>query len=804
MCKFHDVGNEAGLVAKPVLRRDRDRDASVGEHRNVEGVVAERGVEEPLPDALSQANDLTQGIGNGPFDVRDHDPSLVARPRRDDVGLLETGFGPGGDDDVEGRGADENDLDARVSGTFHQAYDVGVQPCGQLAVVDHAAREGLDFRTRPARKAKGHDLADPFFGKLAAEVRFENSLRDLGPASRIGKTVIACLASNRVDPRGFPPSTVQESAKELFADVPLPESPIAVGRDDAAGSLAGQGLDTCPYGVRRLKLHVASIPTSLRRAKGRSSMRIRIDGGGFLLAVGMSLGVCSLAPRVEAQGTRGVRPSTPPPSSADPAPTASPDMGPTPSQSGGPASPSPDGDVDSAPVEVPNDLVRAHAGGLTATEVGTRAMRTSWTAKASEQALVAAAARVDQAWASFLPRLSGVGKYTYLSPLTPPNFAPGEFLLATKTPPPPGGGPYMPAPPLEGFSLTIPIVQSNWLFQGTIVVPISDYFIRIDQNYTAATRSQDAARWDLVGARATADADGRVAYYTWLRARGAVIVAVQALNDQRTHLRDARNQFSVGNASRADTLRAETSVSSAELALEQAKNLADLAEKQMRVAIHVADEVVVTPGEDLETALTPIQGDLRAMIAEALGARPEVKSAEANAESAQKVLAVAKAGLYPSLSAFADGIVGNPNPRLFPPTQTWFPSWDVGGQVTWALNDALVANGVSSEDEARLGQIVANKFNVRDGIEIEVTQAFQNVQQADFGIQSSTRELASAQEAYRVQRELFNNGRGTSTTLTDAETDLTRARLDLLNAKVDARTARVRLEHALGRDAQAR
>ena len=58
----------------------------------------------------------------------------------------------------------------------------------------------------------------------------------------------------------------------------------------------------------------------------------------------------------------------------------------------------------------------------------------------------------------------------------------------------------------------------------------------------------------------------------------------------------------------------------------------------------------------------------------------------------------------------------------------------------------------------------------------------------------------SATEAYRVARELFNNGRATATTLTDSETDLTRARLDALNASVDARTARVRLEHALGRD----
>jgi outer membrane protein TolC len=105
------------------------------------------------------------------------------------------------------------------------------------------------------------------------------------------------------------------------------------------------------------------------------------------------------------------------------------------------------------------------------------------------------------------------------------------------------------------------------------------------------------------------------------------------------------------------------------------------------------------------------------------------------------------------------------------------------------------------EAEARVAAIVANEGVVKDGIEVEVTQAVQAVHEADFAITSGARELASAEEAYRVARELFNNGRGTSTTLTDAETDLTRSRLDLLNAKADARTARVRLDHAVGRDA---
>jgi outer membrane protein TolC len=83
---------------------------------------------------------------------------------------------------------------------------------------------------------------------------------------------------------------------------------------------------------------------------------------------------------------------------------------------------------------------------------------------------------------------------------------------------------------------------------------------------------------------------------------------------------------------------------------------------------------------------------------------------------------------------------------------------------------------------------------------VEVTQDFQLVRQYEYALESTRRELASAEEAYRVARELFNNGRGTSTTLTDAERDLASARIDALNARVNARIARVRLEHAVGRD----
>lgn len=494
-------------------------------------------------------------------------------------------------------------------------------------------------------------------------------------------------------------------------------------------------------------------------------MRIRMGSGGVALWIGTPLWLATHAAAAQEAGPA----AAPLPSAQTTATTAT--------------------TADDGPLPVPTDLVRAHAGGLTSDAVGARAATTSWNARASQETVRGAAARVDEAWASFLPRLSGIAKYTYLSPFTPPSLV---FPFTN---------------PATGMTQVVnsggfPLIANNFLLQGTITVPISDYLFRIDQQYTSATRSEDAARWDVVTARTTSGANGKVAYYSWLRARGAVIVAVQALNDQRTHLRDARNQFAAGNASKADVLRAETSVASAELTLEKAKNLANLSEKQVRVAVHASDDEAFVPGEDLEAPLAPVQGSIPQMTAEALSSRPEVKSADANAEAARQQSTAAKAGRYPSLSAFADGIVGNPNPRYFPPSNVFFSTWDVGAQLTWSPNDILVANGSAADSESRAASIEANKNNTRDNITIEVTQYWQAVHEADFSIEASTRELASAEEAYRVARELFNNGRGTSTTLTDAETDLTRARLDLLNSRADARIARIQLEHALGRDAK--
>jgi outer membrane protein TolC len=180
--------------------------------------------------------------------------------------------------------------------------------------------------------------------------------------------------------------------------------------------------------------------------------------------------------------------------------------------------------------------------------------------------------------------------------------------------------------------------------------------------------------------------------------------------------------------------------------------------------------------------------------------RTEVRSIDLNAEAAKKQAAAVRAGAYPSFAAFGAATYANPNARRIPQSPEWFGTWAVGAQLTWTPSDTFGALAGAADIEARVAAAERQKAAVRDGVELEVTQAYQSVKEAEVASATSTRQVRSAEEAYRVARDLFLVGRATSTTLTDAEGELTRARLAQVNARIDLRTSRVRLDHATGRD----
>jgi outer membrane protein len=424
-----------------------------------------------------------------------------------------------------------------------------------------------------------------------------------------------------------------------------------------------------------------------------------------------------------------------------------------------------------------------------------RAAATSFSVKAQRDAIVAAAA-----WASFLPRLTASARYTRLSSLTNPSLGGGSSTGSQLVSPDAPGTENPRVVAIAPNNFTFPVLLDNFVLQAQLAVPISDYFLRINRGYTAASHAVEAARFDAQAAQAKAATEGKIALYTFIRANGALQVAQQTLADVKAHAQDVKNQELARNASRVDVLRAETAVSAAGLQVERMKNLVVLTEKQVRMAAHLGDNDAFYLSESVDAPLPKVVGTTAELVREAQQNRPEIRGIAANIEALRAQGKIARASSLPQVLGLGEVTYANPNQRKFPNTPDFFATWSLSLQATWSPNDIPSSNAAGSQVDARIQSIEAGRQALREGIELEVTQAQMQMRESEQAIPSAMQQLESSTEALRVARELFRAGRATATNVIDAETELTRARLELVNANVESRISRAKLEHATGRD----
>ena len=439
----------------------------------------------------------------------------------------------------------------------------------------------------------------------------------------------------------------------------------------------------------------------------------------------------------------------------------------------------------------------ARATDLTADEVARRAEATSFEIRARAEERQAAEAAVDQALAAYLPRLSGVARYTRLSDVKATSL--GNLVVAPDARP--GSNPD-PAG-LLAMPLAFPTIANQYLAQATLQIPLSDYLLRIPQAHAAATGSARASLLTERAARLRVATEARVGYYAWIRAGLQMGIAEQAVEQARGHLEDVKHLAAAEAASPADVLRVESQTASAELLLARARNLAAVTETQLRTLMHDDSRQAYQSQEDLSAPVATERPEARAtdlLWSEAASQRIELAALDEGATASREQAKVALSAGLPRLDAVGNAVYANPNPRIFPQSDSYRGTWDATLQLSWAPTDLPAARAARRATLARAAQLDDQRAALLDGIKLEVTQAAQALAEARLAIETARRGQHAAEESCRIRRVLFQNGRATSVELTDAETELTRARMDLLGAQIDVRVAHARLIHALGRD----
>lgn len=448
--------------------------------------------------------------------------------------------------------------------------------------------------------------------------------------------------------------------------------------------------------------------------------------------------------------------------------------------------------------------VMGRPGGLTADQVGVSAARTSYDATAKLADVQAAEADVDRAVMAFVPRLTLLARYTRLSPVDAASVGPGQGSLVGTTEP---AGPLPPGAPLFGIpadAFSFPVILDQYLLNANLTVPLSDYVFSTSKAYAASSSSRRAAHMGVKAARTAAAANAKVAYYNWVRAKLQLEVAKEAKVLSNAQLSTAKLAFDAGRVSNVDVLRAEAQVANSDLLVEKANSFVEITEEQVRVAMHEPSSKPLQVGESV---LGPRPGDreaagLDALVKEALAKRQDIRALDETAWSLKKQSEVVSAQALPKVEAFGNAYYSNPNQRVFPQTDRWSATWDVGLQVTWSPNDLGTSPASARGVDAQRAKILAQRRLLLDGVRMEILQARQAMSEAHVAAATSRRALVAVEEAYRVRRQQYEFGRATSLELSDAEVELLRARMALIDAHIGLRVARVQLDHAVGRDAR--
>lgn len=439
--------------------------------------------------------------------------------------------------------------------------------------------------------------------------------------------------------------------------------------------------------------------------------------------------------------------------------------------------PAPSVELPEVELEAP-DFLQPSVGGLTSVEAAERAVRTAPQVRRARAAQRSAGARVDEAISSFVPRFDFSASYNRINEVT---FPPFEI---------PG------LPPVDN---PFPQVLDLWAVQGTLEIPVSDYFLVLLPAYDGAQGFLDAQVYEREVQEQAIAFRARQAYYQYARSLATVWVAEEAVTSLEASARDIEALVQAGVSARAELAQVRANLARAEVAVVQAEGGLRVSDRQLRQLLHADDDERFFLGEDLFAAPRESGVTHQDLLTEAMEARPEVLALRALLTARQAVVRSRVGSTLPRIALNGSVETSNPNPRVIPQVAEFFTTWVLGASVAWSPNDLAVGYHQVRQAELDVEQVEEDIREIRDLISVEAENAVATFEAASESIGGLQDGLVAAQVALDDRRALLAAGAGTSTEFVQAQLDQVNARLDLIDAYVNVRIAEAGIDRVRGR-----
>jgi len=393
---------------------------------------------------------------------------------------------------------------------------------------------------------------------------------------------------------------------------------------------------------------------------------------------------------------------------------------------------------------------------------------------ASEERIAQARAGVRQAVAGFLPTLNASGGNTLdekLFVLEFPSFVPGE--------------------PPQRFSIDF---TKDYQMALTFGLPLFAGG-RLTAGYRMANLGLKASQESVRLSEQETVLQAKQAFYGYLLAREFSEVANEGLRLAEDFMKNVKNLYDVGMASKFDLLRSEVQAANLKPQAIRARNSVEVAALGLKTVCGLdLDTPIEVKGE---LVAPPLDAEARDIVAEAQALRPELRQLDYQRGMAGESLKIARGALLPTLAIGGQYNVWGDSLRLR--KGVWQNYYTINLSLTLPLFNGFDAEARIGQAKAQIRELDWTRKGLSDTIGFEVRQATLNLSQARETLLSQEKNVEQAREAVRIAELNYAEGLATNLDVSTAQVALSQARTNYSQALYDCVISQAQLEKAVGR-----
>jgi outer membrane protein TolC len=265
----------------------------------------------------------------------------------------------------------------------------------------------------------------------------------------------------------------------------------------------------------------------------------------------------------------------------------------------------------------------------------------------------------------------------------------------------------------------------------------------------------------------------------------------------QAHLNNVQNLSKQGIVTKNEVLKVEVQLSSARVMQLTAQNNVHLAMLALSNLIGLPLTTEIRLASDIQTRSAG-ESEINKLVQQAVETRPEVKSMEYRVKSSESAVTLARSGWFPQVYLTGNYYYARPNQRINPAVDEFKDTWDVGISLSLDIWNWGTTVHQTNQAQAHLAEAQAEMGQLKDAINLEVTQSYLNMNESRERIGVAETGVREAEENYRITNEKFKAGLALNSDLLDAEAALLQAKWSHIQALVDHEVAQARLDKAVG------